>query len=227
MDFRNEIESERGPLGRFAGLKPFAARGAEQAVRLAAVLGCFEGVESIDADFMRRACELARYSLSEWLRYTHADAVDPEMKRAAELMSWLRAPKRAEKWQEFHLNDLGKSGPVALRSAKVRDKVLAVLVKHHHLLTSDKKQYRINPLAEAADSAETQQTCGFAIAEDLRKVAEGAQLIPASRPASAALPQTSANLPQAETQQPRGLPQNPQNPQLPASADAADNFEEF
>jgi hypothetical protein len=194
------------------------------------VLGCFEGVESIDADFMRRACELARYSLSEWLRYTDADAVDPEMKRAAELMSWLRDPKRTASWQSFHVNTLGKSGPAAVRSAKVRDKVLAVLVKHHHLLTSDGKQFRINPLAEAAeaaDSAETQQPRGFAIADDLRKVAEGARFTPATRPASAELPQTSANLPQAETLQPRGLPQNPQNPQLPASANAADNFEEF
>jgi hypothetical protein len=227
VDFRNEIENERGPLGRFAGLKPFAARGAEQALRLAAVLGCFEGVESIDADFMRRACELARYSLAEWLRYTDADAVDPEMKRAAELMSWLRDPKRTASWQSFHVNTLGKSGPVALRSAKVRDKVLAVLVKHHHLLTSDKKQFRINPLAEAADSAETQQPRSIAIAEGLRKGAESVRFTPATRPAFAELPQTSANLPQAEIQQPRGLPQNPQNPQPPASANVATKYEEF
>lgn len=230
VDFRNEIESERGPLGKFAGLKPFAARGAEQALRLAAVLGCFEGVEHIDADCMRRACMLARYSLAEWLRYTDTDAVDPELKRAAELMAWLRSPKRAAKWREFHANDLGKSGPAAVRSAKVRDKVLAILVKHHHLLTSGDKHFWINPLAETADSAEIQQPRGFAIAEDLRKVAEGAQFPPTPLPAPAEFPQTSANLPHAETQQPQGFPQNPQNPQNPqppASASDVADYEEF
>lgn len=227
VDFRNEIESDLGPLGKFSGLKPFARRGAEQALRLAAVLGCFEGIEHIDSDCMRRACALARYSLSEWLRYSDADAVDPDLRKAVELMTWLRDQKRAAKWCEFHANDLGKSGPAAVRSAKVRDKVLAVLVKHHHLLTNDGKQFRLNPLAEAADSAETQQPCSFAVADDLRKFAEVARITPAARPVPAKLPQTSANLPQAETQQSRGLPQNPQNPQPPASANAAANYEEF
>lgn len=220
VDFRNEIESERGPLGKFAGLKPFAARGAEQALRLSAVLGCYEGVKQIDADCMRRACMLVRYSLDEWLRYTDAGAVDPELKLANELMSWLRDPKHAATWQKFHANDLGKSGPAGTRPAKVRDKVLAILLRHNHLLSPDGKQFKINPLAEAADSAETQQLRGFAVAEDLRKVAEVARLPRATHPACAELPQTSAKLPQAEAQHLQGFPQNPQNPQTPASTNA-------
>lgn len=215
VDYRNEIESERGLLGKFAGLKPFAARSAEHALRLAAVFGCFEGIEQINADCMRRACMLARYSLSEWLRYTYADVVDPNLKIAAELMNWLRDPKRAAKWQEFHLNGLGKSGPAAVRSAKMRDKVLAVLVKYDHLLTSDGKQFMINPIADAADSAETQQLRGIKIAEDLRNAAEGAQFIRAIGQASATVPQTSAGFPHAAAQQLHTLPQNPQNPQNP------------
>lgn len=220
VDFRNEIEGERGPLGKFAGLKPFAARGAEQALRLSAVLGCFEGIKQIDADCMRRACMLARYSLDEWLRYIAAGAVDPELKLAADLMCWFRDHKNPAKWQEFHVNELGKSGPPAIRPAEVRDKVLVVLLKHHHLLSSDGKQFRINPLAEVADSAETQQPCGYAIAEEVRKVAEVAPFPRASRPASAGLPQTSAKLPHEEASQYHGLPQNPQNPQLPACVSA-------
>jgi hypothetical protein len=218
VDFRNEIESERGPLGKFAGLKPFAARGGEQALRLSAVIGCYEGVKQIDAECMRRACMLVRYSLDEWLRYIDAGTVDPDLKLAGELMSWLRDPKHKEKWKEFHIHEMGKSGPSAIRTAKVRDKVLAILLKHHHLLSSDGKQFKINPIAEVADSAETQQSRGFAIAEDLRKDAEVARLARATRPASAALPQTSAALPQADAQHLRGLPQNPQNPQPSASA---------
>ena len=218
VKFRNEIERERGPLGMFAELKQFAARCAEQALRLAAVFGCFEGVKHIDADCMRRACMLARYSLSEWSRYIDAGAVDPELKRAAELLSWLRDPKHAAKWQVFHVNDLGKSGPPAVRKAKVRDKLLAVLLKYHHLLSIDGKQFRINPLAEVADSAETQKPRGYTTAEDMRNVAEIARFPRATHPASAELPQTSADLPHAEAKKFQGLPQNPQNPQLPAFA---------
>jgi len=213
VDFRNEIESERGPLGKFAGLKPFAARGGEQALRISAVLGCYEGIKQIDADCMRRACMLVRYSLDEWLRYINAGVVDPELKLACELMSWLRDPKHKEKWKEFHIHELGKSGPPAIRTAMVRDKVLAILLKHHHLLSSDGKHFKINPLAEVADSAETQQSRGFAVAEDLRKSAEVAQFPREVLPASTELPQISAKLPQSEAQQFRGFPQNPQNPQ--------------
>ena len=219
VDFRNEIESHLGLLGKFAGIKPFANRGAEQALRLATVLGCFEGIEQIDDDCMRRACMLVRYSLSEWLRYTDAGAVDPDLQKAADLMNWLRDPKRIEKWQEFHVNDLGKSGPAAMRSAKVRDRVLAILIRYNHLLTSDGKQFRLNLLAEPADSAESQQSRGLAVAEALRKVAAPKRVIPAESLASAASPQTSAELQQAETQQSRGFPQNPQHPHPLADAE--------
>lgn len=176
MDFRNEIESHLGPLGKFAGLKPFANRGAEQALRLATVLGYFEGIEQIDGDCIRRACKLVRYSLSEWLRYTDAGTVDPDLQKAAYLICWLRDPKRTEKWHEFHVNDLGKSGPAAIRSAKVRDRVLAILVRHNQLLTEDGKQFRLNHLAETADYAEIPQPQGFTVAGNLRNPSESSLL---------------------------------------------------
>lgn len=227
LNFYNETEAGQGPLGRYAGLQPFAGRAGEQARRVATVLACFEGIDHIDGDCMRRACELVRYSLSEWLRYTDAEAINPDLQNAARAMDWLRDPRRAASWQAFNVNAWSKSGPPALRPAKKRDKVLAVLVEHGHLLTCDGKQFRINPLAETAEVAETQQTRGFSPADDLRKSAESVRIAPGTNPASAALPQTSAALPQAETQQARGLPQNPQNPQPSTSASAGANFEEF
>jgi hypothetical protein len=217
VSFRNEIESGLEPLGKFSGLKPFARRGAEQALRLAAVLGWFEGVEHVDGDCMRRACALARYSLSEWLRYTNADAVDSNLQMAVYLSDWLRDAKRAAKWCEFHVNELGKSGPAAVRPAKVRDKVLHILVKHRHLQPCGDKRFSINFLAEVAEAAEAQQQCAFAVADDLRKVAEVKRPMPTAIPACPPFPQASAELPQATTQQSQGLPQNPQNPQPPAS----------
>lgn len=225
--FRNEVEAERGPLGQYDGLKPFAARAAEQALRLATVLGLFEGITRITGDCMVRACALVRFSLEEWLRYSDAGAIDGNLKKAADLLDWLRDPRRADKWQEFHANRLGKSGPPAMRSAKVRDRVLNVLVKHNQLLSADGKQFRINPLAETADSAENQHVSGFATEDDLRKSAEIMRKATPTIPASAELPQFSADLPHPEGQQFRELPQNPQNPQPHASANTSAAFEEF
>lgn len=225
VDFRNEIESHLGPLGKFAALKPFANRGAEQALRLATVLGYFEGIDQIDGDCIRRACKLVRYSLSEWLRYTDAGAVEPDLQKAAYLICWLRDPKRTEKWHEFHVNDLGKSGPAAIRSAKVRDRVLAILVRHNQLLTEDGKQFRLNHLAETADSAEILQPQGVAVAGSLRKVAEPKRVLVDERQVPTGFPQTSAELPQAETHQSRDLPQYPQLPQPLPSVDADEHWE--
>jgi len=222
-DFKNDIESELGPLGEFAGIKPFANRGAEQALRLAAVLGCFEGLERINEDCMYRACLLARYSISEWLRYTDIGTASPLLKNAVYAMNWMRDPKRAESWRSFDKAKAGKSWPPAIRSAKKRDAVLAVLVEHRHLLTTNGEQFRVNPLAETAETAESQQLQGFAFAVDLRRTAE--KVLTAKD--SAANPQPSANLPQPESPVNKGLPQNPQNPHSPAFADTVPDYEEF
>lgn len=170
VDFSNEIEAATGTLGKLSGLRPFANRGAEQALRVATVLGYFEGIEQIDSDCLRRACSLVRYSLSEWLRYSNADAANPDLTRAAELMRWMCEPKRAANWQAFDKNKAGKSWPESCRPAKVRDRMLNLLTKHRHLLTADNRHFRINPLAEAADVAEGLQTYGLATAEDLRRL---------------------------------------------------------
>lgn len=227
LEFYNETESEQGTLGRYAGLQPFAARAGEQARRLAAVLACFEGINEIDGECMRRACEIVRHSLAEWLRYADAETINPNLKAAAAVMEWMRDPVRADSWRAFDKVKAGKSWPPAARSAKQRDRLLAILVEYGHLLTSDGKTFRINPLAETAETAENQQPRGFAVAEDLRRVAENMGISPAARPVSAELPQTSAALPQPETQPPHGFPQNPQNPQPQPSATAGDEWMEF
>lgn len=154
-DFRGDIESNLGPLGSFAGLKPFANRGAEQALRVATVLACFDGLECINDDCMYNACRLVRYSLDEWLRYTDPSASDPLLKQAAEVMEWMTAPARADDWRVFNKTQAGKSWPPAIRPAKKRDAVLALLVSHNQLLDTDGKQFRINTLAESAESAES------------------------------------------------------------------------
>lgn len=150
LGFYNEIEGEQATLGEYAGLKPFASRGAELARRLAAVLACFEGAQTIGFEIMLSACAIVRHSLSEWARYADAAKPDQSLTNAAALVEWLRA----NGWNSFDARSLLREGPRFVRkSAKQRDVLLAILVDKRHLLTSDGKQYRLNHLATTATTA--------------------------------------------------------------------------
>ena len=159
LEFYNEVEGEQSPLGKFANLRPFAGRAGELVRRLAAVFACFEDKTELDDECMTRAAAIVRHSLSEWRRYTDSAASDPRLQQAAALMEWLRDPSRADDWQEFHRDKLGKSGPPTTRkSARERDRLLAVLAAHHHLLTTDGKHFSINRAVEAEDFEETAES---------------------------------------------------------------------
>jgi hypothetical protein len=159
LEFYNEVEGEQSVLGKFANLRPFAGRAGEIVRRLAAVFACFEGKTEIDDKCMCRATAIVRHSLSEWRRYTDSAATDPLLQQAVALMEWLCDPKRAGDWQEFHRDKLGKSGPPTTRkSANARDRLLAVLAAHHHLLTTDGKHFSINLAVEAVEAEDFEET---------------------------------------------------------------------
>ncbi|MNF56453.1 hypothetical protein D3C84_379390 [compost metagenome] len=211
LDFYNEVEREQGPLGKFSSIRPFAGRGGEHARRVAAVFACFEGSDHIDGNCMRRACEIVRYSLEEWLRYTNRVSVNEELTQAAELVKWLRDPKRASKWQEIDLDKLNKSGPLLLRSAKKLKPIIAKLLDHHiFLLGAAPRKFKFNPLLpeDSEDSEEECETDGLAVEESLRKSEDFLRI----EPASAESPQFPSKNPQNGTLATLGFPQNPQNP---------------
>lgn len=156
LEFYNEVEGEQSSLGKFENLRPFAGRAGELVRRLAAVFACFEGQQRIDGECLRRAAVLARYSLNEWARYTDSESVNPDMRDAVAIMEWMQDPKRAANWRTFDKAHAGKSWPQRMRHAKKRDRLLGILAEYGHLLTSDGNQFRINPLAEAAENAERQ-----------------------------------------------------------------------
>lgn len=172
LDFYNRTEGAQAALQALHGLKPFAGRAGELARRLAAALAFFEQRPTIGADTMHSACEIVGHSLSEWARYTDAARIDPTAQTAHDLMQWLRNPRRAAKWQTFTRDEIGKSGPPAIRSASQRDRVLALLVERRHLTTADGKRFLIAPPADSAEAAESLTNAGFSSADDLRKPAE-------------------------------------------------------
>ncbi|MGV8841865.1 MAG: DUF3987 domain-containing protein [Pseudomonas sp.] len=162
--FYNEVESEQSPLGKFANLRPFAGRAGEIARRLAAVFACFEGQAVIDRDCMRRAAALVRHSLGEWARYTDSEAVNPKLRQAAALLEWLHS----RQWLAFDARKLQREGPnIVRKSAKQRDQLLAILVAHHQLLTSDGKQFTLNPAATTATTATTPARQGLQLCDSI------------------------------------------------------------
>lgn len=223
LDFYNACESAQGPLQAFATLRPFAGRAGELARRVAAVLACFEGEATITADGMNRATLLVRYSLEEWARYSGCARIDPTLKMAADLMTWLNHPRRAQGWQTFTLDRLGKSGPPAMRSARTRDAVLGVLVDKRHLEAApDGKTFRtIAPLADSAETAERPVVASFSPAENLRRVADS----PEHPAPSVENPQPSAKIRKPQSPVPAAFPHYPQNPQGIRSSGADGSFE--
>ncbi len=212
----NETEGEQAQGGDLFGLRPFASRAGQLAYRLAAVFACFEGLDTIDADTMNRACAFVRYSLSEWSRYVGRGAADPLASKAQALIDWLIS-KGIAAIDKATLNRLGKEGPTR-GNAKQRDAVIKLLVNHRYLLP-DGEALMLNPQihavnsAESAESAEPRASAGSASADQVRKGAEKVRSNGNGGNSSADRPHSSAPLPQSEPRAVTGFPHNPHNPQ--------------
>src|SRR5690606_21316284 len=76
--------------GRYAAIKPFAAKAAEHAARIAAVLAFFEGYQEVTIEHVQRAAKLITYYL-ESMRIRTAEALeDQHLFEAGELLEWLK-----------------------------------------------------------------------------------------------------------------------------------------
>lgn len=216
LAFYNETEKEQAQGGDLFDLRPFASRAGQLASRLAAVFACFEGLETIDADTMNRACAFVRYSLSEWSRYAGRGAADPLASKAQALIDWLIS-KGIAAIDKATLNRLGKEGPTR-GNAKQRDAVIKLLADHRYLLP-DGEALILNPQiravnsAESAENAEPRASAGSASADQVRKGAENVRSGGTSGQPSALLPHSSAQLPQSEPRAVTGFPHNPHFPQ--------------
>lgn len=172
----NEWERRQGALENFSGLRPFAGRAGEILRRLATVIAFFTGDDEVSQQTMRAAAALVEYSLSEWRRYLEPVKIPRVVKDSEAAFAWLSAPDKREKWVEFTKDQWGKSGPPKLRLKERRDPVLALLVKHNYLLTSDGRTFFINPraldVADSEESADRLRNKGFRAEEALRTDAE-------------------------------------------------------
>lgn len=151
------IEIQLGQGGDMQEIKPTAAKGAENLLRIAGVLAVVEGSQAIGPELIERAAALMRWYLAEAMRLNSPSKVDPQLLQAQRLVDWLLS----NQWHSFEARTLQREGPPFIRkSAKQRDMILGVLVEHRWLSTVDGKTFNLAAIATAATFATTRATQG-------------------------------------------------------------------
>lgn len=126
--FHDVTEAAIGPGGHLEPVRGLANKLAEHALRIAAVLACFENInaESIGFDHMKNAAVLADHFAEEALRTWGAGAVSAEIGRAEQLLTWLHA--RPE--PVIALKTIYQKGPSSIRVAATARQTMGVLEDH-------------------------------------------------------------------------------------------------
>jgi hypothetical protein len=130
----NAIEKELAPQGGLGDIKPFAARAAENILRVAGVVQVFEDPQSkvIEAKAMKGAIRLiVGHYLKETLRLTTRAEPSDEMAQAQRLLEWLRIKAGRKPFKESLIY---QKGPPFARSASRANQLLNILLKHYWIV---------------------------------------------------------------------------------------------
>jgi putative DNA primase/helicase len=129
--FHDETEQALGATGEFAGVADFAAKTAENAARIAALIHVFEQgpYGEVSGAEMEAAAAIAAWHLFEAHRIIGVTDVSEPMADARLLLDWLL------KQDELAVSprEILRSGPNRLRDKKRRDTALKSLVETHHV----------------------------------------------------------------------------------------------
>lgn len=151
--YHDEIEITLGRGGEMQEIKSTAAKSAENALRIAGVIAVTEGLSIITQEIMDRAAILSRWYLYEALRLAYPARIEMRLLNAQRLLDWLTA----KGWLSFDARRLQREGPMSVRkSFKQRDQLLAILVEHRWLSTTDGKEFRMSTSARSLRFATTE-----------------------------------------------------------------------
>ena len=139
--YHDSVEKTLGRGGELHVIKPTAAKSAENALRIAGVMAISEGLTTISEAIVERAATLSRWYLDEALRIAYPVKVETNLLQAQQLLDWLST----KGWRSFDARQLQREGPAFVRkSCKHRDQLLAVLINHHWIATTDGKEFRFS-----------------------------------------------------------------------------------
>ncbi|WP_147653993.1 YfjI family protein [Vulcaniibacterium gelatinicum] len=121
------VEGQCGPGGRFAQVKPWASKTAEQALRIAGVLTLVEAPDAqvIEVGTVERAAELALWHLNEAVRLAGTAALSPEVRDAEALLQWAHATGRSY----LHSREALRLGPSRIRERDTFERAIGELVR--------------------------------------------------------------------------------------------------
>jgi hypothetical protein len=135
--FFNLIERQLGADGSLHPVKGLAAKLAEHAARLAAVIALVEDIEAatLGLRHMESGIALAEHYASEALRLHGMAQILAPLKLAEQLLNWLR-----ENWDEDVISpiEVYQSGPNPIRDAAKAREIMAILEEHGYLEPLDK-----------------------------------------------------------------------------------------
>ena len=126
--FHDDCERAIAPNGQLAPIRPFAAKLAEHAGRLAAVLTLYDNPDAMEIPLVAMQCAitLATYYANEMLRLNGGAAVSSELRTAQRLLTWWQA----ELNPLVHLARIYQFGPAELREAKAARAAVAILAEN-------------------------------------------------------------------------------------------------
>jgi hypothetical protein len=125
VQFHDHAERSIAEGGAWRPIRPFGAKAAEHAGRLAAILTTYADPEAREVSGEHVACgvQLAQHYAAEMLRLAGAATVAPDLRQAAALLRWWQARDDAR----CHLAAIYQFGPNAIRSAEAARKAVALL----------------------------------------------------------------------------------------------------
>jgi hypothetical protein len=126
--FHDQCESAIRREGELVTIKPFAAKLAEHAGRLACILTVYHDprAQSVPLWAMQMAIQLAGHFVLEMLRLQGGASVPMQLRRAQKLLEWWQ--RREE--TVLHLATIYQFGPADLRTARAAKEAVNALVEH-------------------------------------------------------------------------------------------------
>jgi hypothetical protein len=126
--FYNDCEQAIAPEGPLAPIRAFAAKLAEHAGRLAAVLNLYHAPDAMNVQLAAMQCgiQLARFYANEMLRLHGSASVAPELRMAQILLRWWQLQPETMQY----LAKLYQFGPNGLREAAKARAAVKILEDH-------------------------------------------------------------------------------------------------
>ncbi len=130
IDLADKVEAASAPGKSYAGISSFAARAAENATRLAAIITLFDNpaATEVEASAVENARELMRYYLTTQRHLCRVSLADRKEADAAELGTWLFGQFGAD--VATHDQRVSQYAPAKFRDMAARRAALNILARH-------------------------------------------------------------------------------------------------